>query len=90
MAKESAIKLDGIVTDSHPNATFDVELDNKHKVIAHISGKMRLHNIRILPGDKVTLELSPYDLNRGRITFRYKGENKNDSNNAQGRNPQVS
>jgi len=84
MAKETAIKLEGVVTDSHPNATFDVELENKHKIIAHICGKMRLNNIRILPGDRVTLELSPYDLNRGRIIFRFKGEKKNDSNNTQG------
>ena len=89
MAKEQAIKLDGVVTDSHPNASFDVELDNKHKVKAHISGKMRLNNIRILPGDRVTLELSPYDLSRGRITFRYKGEKKNDSNNSERRDPSV-
>jgi len=83
MAKEEAIKLDGTVKESHPNATFDVELDNKHIVKAHISGKMRLHNIRILPGDKVTVELSPYDLTRGRITFRFKGEIKHDSSNTQ-------
>jgi translation initiation factor IF-1 len=72
MAKESAIKVDGTIVETLPNATFRVELENGHKVLAHISGKMRMHFIKILPGDKVTLELSPYDLSRGRITYRYK------------------
>ncbi len=72
MAKEEAIKIDGSILETLPNATFRVELENGHKVLAHISGKMRMHFIKILPGDKVTVELSPYDLNRGRITYRYK------------------
>jgi len=72
MAKEAAIKVDGTIVETLPNATFRVELENGHKVLAHISGKMRMHFIKILPGDKVTLELSPYDLSRGRITYRYK------------------
>ncbi|MDR0500399.1 MAG: translation initiation factor IF-1 [Coriobacteriales bacterium] len=72
MGKEGAIELEGIVVEPLPNAMFKVELENGHKVLAHISGKMRMHYIRILPGDKVTVELSPYDLNRGRITYRYK------------------
>jgi len=70
--KEEAIELEGTVTEPLPNAMFKVELENGHKVLAHISGKMRMHYIRILPGDKVTVELSPYDLTRGRITYRYK------------------
>jgi len=72
VAKEEAIKIDGSILETLPNATFRVELENGHKVLAHISGKMRMHFIKILPGDKVTVELSPYDLNRGRITYRYK------------------
>lgn len=72
MAKEEAIKIDGAVLETLPNAMFRVELENGHKVLAHISGKMRMHFIKILPGDKVTVELSPYDLNRGRIIYRYK------------------
>lgn len=70
--KEEAIEMEGTVVEPLPNAMFRVELDNGHKVLAHISGKMRMHYIRILPGDKVTVELSPYDLTRGRITYRYK------------------
>jgi translation initiation factor IF-1 len=70
--KEEAIEMEGVVVEPLPNAMFRVELDNGHKVLAHISGKMRMHYIRILPGDKVTVELSPYDLTRGRITYRYK------------------
>ena len=70
--KEDAIVLEGKVTESLPNAMFRVELDNGHEVLAHISGKMRMHYIRILPGDKVQVELTPYDLTRGRITYRYK------------------
>lgn len=72
MAKQEAIRVDGVILETLPNATFKVELENKHKVLAHISGKMRMHFIKILPGDKVTVELSPYDLNRGRIVYRYK------------------
>ena len=71
MAKEKAIEVDGKVLETLPNAMFKVELENEHQVLAHISGKMRMHYIKILPGDKVKLELSPYDLSRGRITFRY-------------------
>ena len=70
--KEDAIVLEGTVTEPLPNAMFRVELDNGHKVLAHISGKMRMHYIRILPGDRVQVELTPYDLTRGRITYRYK------------------
>lgn len=72
MAKEEPIKLEGVVLETLPNATFKVELENNHVMTAHISGKMRMHFIKILPGDKVTVELSPYDLDRGRITYRYK------------------
>ncbi len=72
MAKEEPIKVDGTILESLPNATFRVELENGHRVLAHISGKMRMHYIKILPGDKVSLELSPYDLSKGRITYRYK------------------
>ncbi len=72
MAKEEPIKLEGTVLETLPNATFKVELENKHIMTAHISGKMRMHFIKILPGDKVTVELSPYDLDRGRITYRFK------------------
>lgn len=72
MAKEEPIKIDGTILETLPNATFRVKLENEHKVLAHISGKMRMHFIKILPGDKVTVELSPYDLNRGRIIYRYK------------------
>ncbi len=70
--KEDAIVLEGTILESLPNAMFRVELDNGHKVLAHISGKMRMNYIRILPGDKVQVELTPYDLTRGRITYRYK------------------
>jgi len=72
VAKEEAITVDGTVMEPLPNAMFRVELENGHKVLAHISGKMRMHYIRILPGDKVTVELSPYDLTKGRITYRKK------------------
>jgi len=74
MAKEEAIQVEGSIIEPLPNAMFRVELDNGHKVLAHISGKMRMHYIKILPGDKVTVELSPYDLTRGRIIFRGKGK----------------
>ncbi len=70
--KEEAIEVEGKVVEPLPNAMFRVELDNGHKILAHISGKMRMHYIRILPGDRVVVELSPYDLSRGRITYRYK------------------
>ena len=72
MAKEEAIEVTGIVKEPLPNAMFRVELESGYMVLAHVSGKMRKHFIRILPGDKVTLELSPYDLSRGRITYRFK------------------
>jgi translation initiation factor IF-1 len=72
LAKEAPIKVDGVILETLPNAMFQVELENGHKVLAHISGKMRMNFIKILPGDKVTVELSPYDLTRGRITYRYK------------------
>ena len=72
MAKEEAIEVEGAVLEALPNAMFRVELDNGHRVLAHVSGKMRMNFIRILPGDRVKLELSPYDLTRGRITFRVK------------------
>jgi translation initiation factor IF-1 len=71
-AKEDAIVLEGTILESLPNAMFRVELENGHNVLAHISGKMRMHYIRILPGDKVQVELTPYDLTRGRITYRFK------------------
>ena len=70
MAKEESIRVEGTVKEPLPNATFRVELDNGHSVLAHVSGKMRMHFIKILPGDKVTLELSPYDLTKGRIVYR--------------------
>jgi translation initiation factor IF-1 len=72
MPKEDAIEVDGVVIETLPNAMFRVELENKHRVLAHISGRMRKNFIRILPGDRVRLELSPYDLTRGRITYRFK------------------
>ena len=73
VAKEDVIEIEGVVKEPLPNAMFKVELENGSEVLAHISGKMRMHFIRILPGDKVTLEISPYDLSRGRITYRAKG-----------------
>ncbi len=72
MAKEEAIEVEGTVVQAFPNARFSVELANGHTILAHVSGKIRRHFIRILPGDKVTVELSPYDLSRGRITYRFK------------------
>ena len=72
MAKDDVIEIDGKVVEALPNATFRVELDNGHNVLCHIAGKMRMHYIRILPGDKVKVELTPYSLDKGRITFRYK------------------
>jgi translation initiation factor IF-1 len=72
MSKEEAIEVQGIVVEPLPNAMFRVEMENGHKVLAHVSGKMRMHHIRIMLGDKVTMELSPYDLTRGRITYRFR------------------
>ena len=72
MAKQKGIAVEGTVVEALPNAMFRVELENKHVILAHVSGKMRMHFIRILPGDRVAVELSPYDLSRGRITYRYK------------------
>ena len=72
MAKKEAIEVEGTVIENMPNAVFRVELANGHKVLAHISGTMRMHFIRVLPGDKVLVELSPYDLSRGRVTFRFR------------------
>ncbi|MEC4675057.1 MAG: translation initiation factor IF-1 [Nitrospirota bacterium] len=72
MGKEDVIEVQGVVLETLPNAMFRVNLESGHKILAHISGKMRMHFIRILPGDKVTVELSPYDLTRGRITYRFK------------------
>jgi translation initiation factor IF-1 len=72
LSKEDVIEVEGKVVEALPNAMFEVELENGHKILAHISGKLRMNFIRILPGDKVTLELSPYDLTRGRITWRAK------------------
>jgi len=72
MAKQSSIEQDGIILEALSNAMFRVELSNQHQVICHISGKMRMHYIKILPGDKVKIEMSPYDLSKGRIVYRYK------------------
>jgi translation initiation factor IF-1 len=72
MAKQGPIKIDGVIAETLPNATFKVKLDNGHEILAHISGKMRMHFIKILVGDKVSVEISPYDLSKGRITYRYK------------------
>ncbi|HAY33362.1 MAG TPA: translation initiation factor IF-1 [Ignavibacteria bacterium] len=72
MAKQDAIKVDGIISEILPNTNFKVKLENGHEILAHISGKMRMNYIKILQGDKVTVELSPYDLTKGRITYRYK------------------
>ena len=72
MSKSDVIEVEGVVTESYPNAMFEVQLPNGHKILAHVSGKMRMNYIRIYPGDTVTIELSPYDLTRGRITWRSK------------------
>lgn len=72
MSKQDMIEVEGVIVDALPNAMFKVELDNGHQVLAHISGKIRVNFIRILPGDRVKLELSPYDLTKGRITYRYR------------------
>ena len=77
MTKEDQIEMQGTVLDTLPNTMFRVELENKHIVTGHISGKMRMHFIKILPGDRVTIELSPYDLTRGRVTFRAKNAKRN-------------
>ena len=72
MAKQDAIEVEGTIVEALPNAMFKVKLENSHEILAHISGKIRMNFIKILPGDKVTVELTPYDLNRGRITYRFK------------------
>ncbi len=72
MGKEEVIEISGVIVDTLPSAQFKVELENGHEIIAHVSGKIRMHYIRILPGDRVTVELSPYDLSRGRIIYRHK------------------
>ncbi len=72
MAKEATIKVDGVIKEALPNAVFKVELENKHVITAHVSGKMRMHYIKMVPGDKVKVEMSPYDLSKGRITYRNK------------------
>ena len=72
MGKQDVIEIEGLVIDTLPNAQCKVRLENGHEILAHVSGKIRMHYIRILPGDKVTVEISPYDLTRGRITFRHK------------------
>ena len=72
MAKQTSIEQDGVITEALSNAMFRVELENGHEILAHISGKMRMHYIKILPGDRVAVEISPYDLSKGRISFRYK------------------
>lgn len=72
LAKDDVIEIDGTVIEALPNANFKVELDNKHVILCHIAGKMRMHYIRIMPGDRVKVELTPYSLDKGRITFRYK------------------
>ena len=72
MPKDDVLELEGTVIDALPNAQFTVELENGHKILAHISGKLRMHYIKILPGDRVRVDMSPYDLTKGRITFRYK------------------
>lgn len=72
MSKQSSIRVDGVISEALPNATFRVQLDKGPLILAHISGKMRMHYIKILPGDKVTVELSPYDLTKGRIVYRFK------------------
>ncbi|ALJ31617.1 Translation initiation factor IF-1 [Apilactobacillus kunkeei] len=72
MSKDNVIEIEGKVSETLPNAMFRVELENGHEILAHVSGKIRMHYIRILPGDRVTVEMSPYDLSKGRITYRYK------------------
>ncbi len=72
MAKDDVLEIDGVVTDSLPNATFKVKIESGHEILCHISGKIRMHYIRIVPGDKVKVEMNPYSLDKGRITYRYK------------------
>nr|WP_210726823.1 translation initiation factor IF-1 [Pediococcus argentinicus] len=72
VAKDNVIEIEGMVKETLPNAMFKVELENGHEILAHVSGKIRMHYIKILPGDKVTVEMSPYDLSKGRITYRFK------------------
>lgn len=72
MAKDDVIEIEGMIKETLPNAMFKVELENGHEILAHVSGKIRMHYIRILPGDRVTVEMSPYDLTKGRITYRFK------------------
>jgi translation initiation factor IF-1 len=72
MAKDDVLEIDGVVTDSLPNATFKVKIETGHEILCHISGKIRMHYIRIVPGDKVKVEMNPYSLDKGRITYRYK------------------
>lgn len=72
VAKDNVIEIEGMVKETLPNAMFKVELENGHEILAHVSGKIRMHYIKILPGDKVTIEMSPYDLSKGRITYRFK------------------
>ena len=72
MSKDDVIEIEGTIKETLPNAMFKVELENGHEILAHVSGKIRMHYIRILPGDKVTVEMSPYDLTKGRITYRFK------------------
>ena len=79
MTKEDVIELEGVVKEALPNATFKVELENGHIILAHISGKMRMHYIKIIPGDRVKVELSVYDLDKGRITYRYKEQPRSDT-----------
>ena len=81
MAKDDVIEIEGIVTDALPNAMFNVDIGNGHIILAHISGKLRMNFIKILPGDKVTVQMSPYDLTRGRITWRSKYETKTSMSN---------
>jgi translation initiation factor IF-1 len=85
MAKEENIRVEAVVKEALPNAMFSVELENGHRVLAHVSGRMRMHFIRILPGDKVTLELSPYDLSKGRIVYREERQRSSDSGGRGGR-----
>ena len=80
MAKKDAIEVEGKVVELLPNTMFRIELENGHRILAHISGKMRLHFIRILPGDRVMVEMSPYDLSKGRITYRHKNESSSSNN----------
>ena len=86
MSKEDVIEVEGVVVESLPNTTFKVELANGHQILAHISGKLRMNYIKILPGDKVKVELSPYDLTRGRITWRSKGPKDSNKSDEEAKN----